>query len=255
MNVRLFHGDAFDLLATIPNGSIDLILTDPPYNTTHCSFDIPFDKERWWKEIWRVAKDNAAILIFGQEPFSSTMRLLGGKFRYDYIWEKSNAVGFLNVSRRPLRAHEVISVFFRRLPTYNPQFTKGTPYTKSKNQTRGANYRPGPKYSHDNDGFRHPRDVIKMSRPCGVESKWKHPQQKPEKLIEFLIRTYSNEGDTVLDTFMGSGSVGSVALQLNRNFIGSELSEEWFVKASERINEVKEKGCERRTNQSNELIQ
>lgn len=240
MNVRLFHGDAFDLLSTIPDGSVDLVLTDPPYGTTRNPFDTPFDKERWWKEIWRVTKKNAAVLVFGQEPFSSTMRMLGGKFRYDYIWEKPNAVGFLQVRRLPLRAHEVISVFYRFLPTYNPQLTEGKPYKGTKGW-RGNNYKVGPKFSRDNSGFRWPRDVIRMSRPVGAESRWKHPQQKPEKLIEFLVRTYSNEGDTVLDTFMGSGTVAAVATRVGRNFIGSEMEDEWFEKTKERINQTKEK--------------
>ena len=184
----------------------------------------------------RVIKDNGAICLFGQGAFTANLIMSNiSMYRYDLVWEKTKAGGFLNAKRMPLQAHENISIFYKKLPTYNPQMEQGKPYTK-KAVTNGDGNNYG-KFNrigqvHINNGERFPRSVIKISND---NHKSLHPTQKPVALLEYLIKTYTNESETVLDNCMGSGSTGVACKNLNRKFIGIELDENYFNIAKERI--------------------
>ena len=230
------QGDCLELMKEIPDGSVDMILTDLPYGITDCAFDkrIPF--EPMWAQFKRVTKLNAAIVLFSQMPFGSDLIQSNKKmFRYEWIWEKSLGVGFLNAKKMPLRCHENILVFYQKLPTYNPQFTKGKPYSTKHYGKNGTQ-----NYNKHNDcltvsanGERYPRDKLSFTQPYDV-----HPQQKPVDLLEYLIKTYTDEGETVLDATMGSGSTGVACANTNRNFIGFELEENFFNISAKRIEEA-----------------
>ena len=184
----------------------------------------------------RVIKDNGAICLFGQGAFTANLIMSNiSMYRYDLIWEKTKAGGFLNAKRMPLQAHENISIFYKKLPTYNPQMEQGKPYTK-KAVTNGDGNNYGKFHRvgqvHINNGERFPRSVIKISND---NHKSLHPTQKPVALLEYLIKTYTNDSELVLDNCMGSGSTGVACKNLNRKFIGIELDENYFNIAKERI--------------------
>jgi DNA modification methylase len=235
IKINLMKGDCLERMKEIPDKSVDMVLTDPPYGTTACKWDsvIPFDK--MWAELKRIVKsERSAILLFGSEPFSSLLRVSNLKyFRYDWIWEKDQAGSFLNANRQPLKKHEIISVFSDKQSFYFPQKTPGKPYVM----------RSGPKTSdtiHDKSvcgfetknitGDRHPTSVQKFKK-----ERTGHPTAKPVALLEFLVKTYTAESETVLDFTMGSGSTGVACKNLNRNFIGIERDEKYFEIAKERI--------------------
>ncbi|MDN7060900.1 site-specific DNA-methyltransferase [Lactiplantibacillus plantarum] len=237
--IDLQQGDCLELMKGIPDGSIDMILCDLPYGTTANKWDIviPFDK--LWEQYRRIIKNNGAIALFGQEPFSSRLRLSNDKmYRYDFVWEKSRATGFYNANKMPLRCKENITIFYKHLPTYNPQKTKGSPYYHKATKNRSGSVYSSNSKSTDtkSNGDRYPRDVIKFNN---VIRNLSHPTQKPVALLEYLIKTYTNENETVLDNCMGSGSTGVVCVRTGRNFIGMELEEKYFKIAEERINNVK----------------
>ncbi len=233
-------GDCLELMNDISDKSIDMILCDLPYGTTNCKWDIALPFIPLWNQYNRIIKDNGAICLFGQEPFSSNLRINNIKnYRYDWIWEKTVAVGFLNAKKMPLRAHENISVFYKKLPVYNPIFTYSTPYIK-KDMTFGKSdiYRTGKKFGdicESKDGRRYPRSVLKFKKDC----QRLHPTQKPIALCEYFIKTYTNEGDIILDNCMGSGSTGVACVNTKRDFIGIEKDENYFNIARERIEEAK----------------
>ena len=235
-DIELWQGDCLELMKDIPDKSVDMILCDLPYGTTHNKWDsiIPF--ESLWGIYKRVIKDNGAICLFGQGAFTANLIMSNiSMYRYDLVWEKTKAGGFLNAKRMPLQAHENISIFYKKLPTYNPQMEQGKPYTK-KAVTNGDGNNYG-KFNrvgqvHINNGERFPRSVIKISND---NHKSLHPTQKPVALLEYLIKTYTNEGETVLDNCMGSGSTGVACKNLNRKFIGIELDENYFNIAKGRI--------------------
>lgn len=242
MTETLLQGDCLKLFDGIPDHSIDMILADLPYGTTANKWDsvIPFDE--LWKQYSRVIKERGAICLFGQEPFSSLLRVSNLKmFRYDWIWEKPKASGFLLAKKRPLSAHEVVSVFYKKMPTYNPQFTEGKPYVRKfkegqqGSQSESYNRVPNPLKTRKSSGKRYPRSVQKFTTSEFDDFHGSHPTQKPVALLEYLIKTYTDEGMTVLDNAMGSGSTGVAAKQLNRNFIGMELNKEYFDIAKQRI--------------------
>lgn len=216
----------------IPDGSVDMILDDLPYGTTDCAFDKRLPFEPMWAEFKRVTKHNAAIVLFSQMPFGAELIMSNRKmFRYEWIWEKSLGVGFLNAKKMPLRCHENILVFYRALPTYNPQFTKGKPYGFRERKSYSANYSNQKYTSINNNGDYYPRDVIQY----GEYNHTIHPQQKPVGLLEYLIKTYTNADETVLDATMGSGSTGVACVNTGRNFIGIELEEKFYKIAQDRI--------------------
>ena len=240
--IDLYNGDCLEIMKNISDKSVDMILCDLPYGTTACKWDsiIPFDK--LWKQYNRIIKDDASIVLFGSEPFSTELRHSNLKmFKYDWIWEKPKASGFLLAKKRPLSAHEVVSVFYKRMPTYNPQFTEGKPYVREfkegqqGSQSESYNRVPNPLKTRKSSGKRYPRSVQKFTTSEFDDFHGSHPTQKPVALLEYLIKTYTNEGMTVLDNTMGSGSTGVACVNTNRNFIGMELDADYFKIAKERI--------------------
>ena len=223
-------------MKNIPDKSIDMILCDLPYGTTHNKWDNVIPMEPLWKQYNRIIKDHGAIVLFSQMPFGASLIMSNPKmFRYEWIWEKNQAVGFLNAKKMPLRKHENILVFYKHLPTYNPQglIKLDEPiYEEGSANRNGKNYGVADKSfirTHTN----YPTDIITFSKDSGY-----HPTQKPVDLLEYLIKTYTNEGDTVLDNCMGSGSTGVACVNTNRDFIGMELNEEYFKIACGRIEGV-----------------
>ena len=240
---KIYNCDCLEGMKHIPNASIDAIICDLPYGTTACAWDtiIPFDA--LWAEYKRIVKPNAPIVLFGSEPFSTLLRMSNLKgFKYDWIWEKSKASNFLLASHCPLKAHEIISVFcFDGTANYYPQKTKGEPFNKGvrKNEdgivTKAYNKVPNPNYEIKNeDGMRNPRSVI-YYKTAESEGDSFHPTQKPVDLLRYLIRTYSNEGDTILDNCMGSGTTAVACIKEKRHFIGFELNKDYYDKACRRI--------------------
>lgn len=237
--IELIHGDCLIEMAKIPDKSIDCVICDLPYGTTACKWDvvIPFDK--LWEQYRRIVKDNGVLLLFGSEPFSSMMRMSNLKmYKYDWVWEKSKATGYLNAKKRPLCAFENILVFYKQPSTYNPQFKMGTPYNKGTALRLTDVYGSQVAREVKSDGLRYPRSVIYF-KTAESEGKVYHPTQKPVALLEYLIKTYSNEGDIILDNTMGSGSTGVACVNLNRHFIGIELDKKYFNIAKERICQVR----------------
>lgn len=231
----IYNEDCLEGMKRIPDGSVDMILCDLPYGTTANKWDtiIPFNK--LWEQYERLIKDNGAIVLFGQEPFSSHLRLSNQKlYRYDWIWEKPQGANFMLAKRQPMRVFENISVFYKKQSKYNPIMEEGTPYV-SGGGTSGANFGFTPKTKTINTGTRYPRSVIRFS--TGNKRKYNHPTQKPVALFEYLIKTYTNKGDTVLDNCMGSGTTAIACLNTERNFIGFELDKEYFEVAQTRIEE------------------
>lgn len=229
----------------IEDESIDMILADLPYGITANTWDaiIPFDK--LWHQYNRIIKDNGCIALFGQEPFSSELRMSNLKmYRYDWIWVKSKAGGFLNAHKMPLRTHENVSIFYKHLPTYNPQMRLGfKSYVQKPTRKISSNYKVSAKSAKKykgskSSGDRYPIDVINFK---SISVKSMHPTQKPTDLLEYLIKTYTNPGNLVLDNVMGSDSTGVAAVKNNRNFIGMEQDAQYFEMAQRRINEVKHK--------------
>lgn len=238
-NTTLWQGDCLELMTNIPDKSIDLILCDLPYGTTNCPWDIIIPFESLWEQYSRIIKDNGAILLFGQEPFSSYLRLSNIKdYKYDIYWEKERLTNIHQVKKRVGKTVETISVFYKQQCTYNPQMIKynGKPRSnKVKNGTLGKITDDGENKvkEYQETGLRYPTQVWKFKRDCLTSNL--HETQKPVALLEELIRTFSNVGDTVLDNCMGSGSTGVACIKTERNFIGIELSEEYFKLAKNRI--------------------
>lgn len=240
MSVQLYQGDCLELMKDIPDGSADMVLADLPFGTTCNSWDSVIPLDRLWEQYHRICKPNAAILIFGQPPFSAVLMISNMKeLRYEWIYEKANATGFLNAKKMPLKAHESVFVFYRKLPTYNPQFTDGKPYRKDDGERKSTNYGKFMREKHRQyDGGRYPRSVLKFKNCSWGNDRGLHPTQKPVALLEYLIRTYTNKGETVLDNTMGSGSTGVAAVNTGRSFIGMELDPGYFETAQKRIAEA-----------------
>mgnify|MGYP002853282080 CR=1 FL=1 len=230
---NIYQGDCFELIKGIPDGTVDCVITDPPYGTTINKWDKKIDIEAMFQELKRVIKPNGAMCIFGQEPFSSKMRIISGCFRYDWIFHKTKAAGFLLANKMPLRAHEVISVFYKKLPTYNPQFTVGKPYNRQR-QGRAPNYGNIERIPTINNGKRYPIDVLQIDS-CKNTECCGHHTQKPVALIEYLIKTYTNPGEMVLDCFLGSGTTAVAAINTGRKYIGFEKEAEYIEMAKKRI--------------------
>jgi site-specific DNA-methyltransferase (adenine-specific) len=241
MNITLMHGDCLEKMAEIADGSVDMVLADPPYGTTACKWDSIIPLEPMWEHLKRVIKPNGAIIITSSQPFSSALVMSNVRmFKYDWVWRKPKGTGHLNAKKMPMNNYENISVFYKSQPTYNPQWTFSKPYTSAKSgkvnkvaSTEVSNkHFDGPSYRNGSDGRRYPTRVQEFGV---VERGTVHPTQKPVALMEYLIKTYTNEGETVLDFTMGSGTTGVACKSLNRSFIGIEKDDSYFEVASNRI--------------------
>jgi site-specific DNA-methyltransferase (adenine-specific) len=242
MQINLMNGDCLELMKLIPDGSVDFILTDPPYGTTACKWDSVIPFEPMWEQIWRVLKPNGVVALFGSEPFSSNLRVSQLKyFKYDWIWEKNHYANFASIKKQPGKVHEIISVFSRKSDRYFPVMLTGFAPTRSvSRKTSTKTYEDSTndtiqrnEYTRNGSTDRYPTSILKIPK----ENKLKavHPTQKPVTLLEYLIKTYTLEGETVLDFTAGSGSTGVAAKNTNRNFIGIEKDEKYFEIAKERI--------------------
>jgi len=270
--IQLIKGDCLIEMQNIPDKSIDAIITDPPYGTTACKWDsvIPFTwhikeknkilyladaliagfsfdyfnenkKAGMWEQLNRIIKPNGAIVLFGSEPFSSALRMSNIKnYKYDIIWEKDKASNILNSNRQILKIHENISIFYKKQCNYNPQKIKlDKPYKHKNRNVKSDNFGANGKNYNENGYtiYTHsfPKSIQRFAKDNG--GKGKHPTQKPVLLMEYLIKTYTNENETVLDFTMGSGTTGIACQNLNRNFIGIEKDENYFNIAKKRIKE------------------
>ena len=231
--IELIQGDCLELMKEIPDKSIDMILCDLPYGTTACKWDsiIPF--KPLWEQYKRIIKDNRAIVLFGSEPFSTMLRMSNlQNFKYDWIWEKEQGANFMLCKYQPYKVHEIISVFSYGTHIYFPQMAEGKPYISGKG-TSGDITGNVLKTQTKNNGTRYPRSIQKFNTDKSKGSL--HPTQKPVALFEYLIKTYTNENETVLDNCMGSGSTGIACINTKRNFIGIEKDGKYFEIAKKRI--------------------
>lgn len=235
-NPILMQGDCLELLAEIPSASINMVCCDMPYGTTNCRWDTPLDLQRLWAQYRRVTTDNAAIVLFAQTPFDKVLGCSNLPWlRYELVWEKTHPTGHLNAKKMPMKAHENILLFYNKLPTYNPQKTSGhmrKTAVKRRDDTPVYGEQDFIELPYDSTE-RYPRSVLTF--PSDKQRSALHPTQKPLALIEWLIATYTNLGDTVLDNCMGSGTTGEACRNLGRRFIGMELDESYFSIAEKRI--------------------
>lgn len=251
ISIDLRQGDCLELMKDIPSKSIDLILCDLPYGTTRNKWDSVLDLDSLWEQYNRIIKEHGAILLFAQTPFDKVLGVSNLKdLRYEIIWQKTAPTGFLNAKKMPMKAHENILVFYKKLPTYNPQMTKGHPRKVSSKSSRKKSVerhqgKSEVLASNYDSTERYPLSVQVFAKDQQKENY--HPTQKPVALLAWLIRTYTNEGDLVLDNCMGSGSTGVACVNTNRNFIGMELTEQYFNIAEERIEKAVEKKNEQKT--------
>lgn len=236
--IELLNLDCLDLLKSLPDASVDLMLQDPPYATTFLEWDKPINIDELWLEWERVVKPNGAFIFTASQPFTTDLIISRrGFFRYELIWDKVRAAGFLNANRMPLKTHENILVFYRQLPTYNPQKMDGRKYDKTKYNGSKLEKNVLGSYTSEsskNDGERFPVSIMVFSQDWTRQEQL-HPTQKPIDLFRYLIRTYSNPGETVFDGYSGSGTTAIACIKENRNFIGCELNKEYYDKSMERI--------------------
>jgi site-specific DNA-methyltransferase (adenine-specific) len=229
-------GDCLERMKEIPDNSVDLVLTDPPYGTTHCTWDSVIPFEPMWKELKRIVKDNGAICLFGKQPFTSNLIMSNLKdFKQELIWKKDNFDNPMQAKRRHLNKLENISIFYRKQCTYNPQglirVNKETRQGNSRSLSDSKSSRPN-KYKQEFTNY--PINLLEFKRDFPNI----HPTQKPVALLEYLIKTYTLENETVLDFTRGSGSTGVACKNLNRNFIGIEKDEKYFEIAKQRIEDA-----------------
>ena len=230
----LSNSDCLKSMKNIKDKSIDMILCDLPYGTTACKWDIIIPFEPLWEQYNRIIKDNGAIVLFGSEPFSTELRHSNLKmFRYDWIWSKNRGTGLFNAKKMPMKSHEIISVFYKSLPLYNPQMRTGfKAYKYKQGKQSGAFGISNKEIITENNGERYPLSVLQFNSTNGKNV---HPTQKPVDLLEYLIKTYTNKGETVLDNCMGSGSTGVACINTGRKFIGIEKDENYYEIAKKRI--------------------
>jgi site-specific DNA-methyltransferase (adenine-specific) len=245
---KLFHGDCLEVMSTLPDGCVDMVFADLPYGTTQNSWDslIPFDK--LWQAYNRIVKENGAIVLTAQPPFDKVLACSNLKdFRYEWIWEKNKATGHLNAKKMPMKAHENVLVFYRKLPTYNPQKTRGhkpmnavLPRDNIPEPDKKRNYNHVDKRLGNSGGGtdRYPRDVLYFPVINNDDPLKFHPTQKPVELIEYFIKTYSNPGDIILDNCMGSGSTCIACMNTDREYIGIEFEKEYYNQADNWIKSV-----------------
>ena len=232
--MNLMLGDCLERMKEIPDGSVDLILADPPYGTTACKWDSVIDFDLMWLQLKRIIKPNGAIVLFGSEPFSSMLRCSNLKmFKYDWVWEKEQGVNFQLCKKQPLKIHETISVFSVETHNYFPQGLIACDIKKS-NKGKGGNLghlsSEDKRKEYKQEWSNYPKTIQRFNRERGL-----HPTQKPVALMEYLIKTYTQEGETVLDFVMGSGTSGIAAKNTGRKFIGIEKDAGYFEIAKQRL--------------------
>jgi site-specific DNA-methyltransferase (adenine-specific) len=230
---RIYHGDCLKGMKLLLDRSVDMILSDPPYGITANAWDSIINMDKLWSEYKRIIKPKGAIVLTARCPFDKVLGMSNLSWlRYEWIWEKSRATGFLDAKRSPLRAHENVLVFCDRSPPYHPQFEKGKPYKSTRRARYDANTGKHLRAAvSENPGFRYPRSVLHVAS----ESNTVHHTQKPLALFEYLIKTYTNPGDLVLDSCMGSGTTAIACLNTARNFVGFELDPQCFAAAQHRL--------------------
>lgn len=232
--MTLLQGDCLEIMPFLPAGSIDLVLTDPPYGATACKWDTVIDLDRMWAQLKRIAKARAAIVMTASQPFTTTLIASNRKmFKYCWVWKKPQGVDPFMVKIRPLNNYEDVTVFSVAEPNYYPQLEKGKPYKTTRDKKGRKHALTGHQMKPTktvNTGSRVPTRVLEFKRETGI-----HPTQKPVALMEYLIKTYTNEGETVLDFTMGSGTTGVACANLGRNFVGIELDPDYFKIAQERV--------------------
>jgi site-specific DNA-methyltransferase (adenine-specific) len=235
MTYTLHEGDCLEKLQGVPSGSVDLVLTDPPYGTTACKWDAVIPFEPMWKQVWRVLKPNGAAVFTASQPFTSALVMSQVKaFKHRWVWDKVKPGSGLRAAYEPLRSTEDILVFCRTVAQYSPQKIAKKPRAEIKFDSNGEAFGGGRvERFHDNKGEGFPKEIITVSnadQTCRV-----HPTQKPVALMEYLIKTYTNAGETILDFTMGSGTTGVAAMNTGRKFIGIERDPKYFAIASDRI--------------------
>lgn len=242
MNVKLLCGDCVELMKEIPDKSIDMVFCDLPYGTTaRNKWDKVIPLDLLWEQYGRIVKDDGVIALWSQMPFTAMLAASNMKlFRYEWIIEKTNATGFLNANRMPMKAHENVLIFYKKPPVYHPQMTHGherkiSTAEHKRNSKKSMDYGEYEPTTYDSTD-RYPRDVLTFS--WDKQKSRLHPTQKPVAACEYFIATYTDKGDTVLDNCMGSGSTGVAAVNTGRNFIGIEIDEKYFEVAKQRINDV-----------------
>ncbi|MFB9864078.1 DNA-methyltransferase [Rufibacter immobilis] len=240
---RIYHGDCFNFLPLLEKASINLIICDLPYQHTNLHWDVQLDLNKLWEFYHRIISESGCIILFAQQAFAHELVASNKKlFKYELIWEKSHNTNFLNAKKQPLRSHENILVFYKKSPTYNPQKTVGHAKKEVKASSRKTRtieiWNKHDKAIDYSSTERYPRSVLYFASDRQKESL--HPTQKPLALIEYLIKTYSNEGDVVLDSCMGSATTAVAAIKTNRRYIGMEKDENYFNISMERIQRIKQ---------------
>jgi DNA modification methylase len=229
----LLNGDCLKLMFDLPDNSVDMVCCDMPYGTTACKWDTVLPLDMLWHHYDRIVKNNGAIVLFCAQPFTSALVMSRPNlFKYDWTWRKPKGTGHLNAKKQPMRDKEDVCVFYKKQPTYFPQFSEGNPYPEKSGKKQYDGYGTDKRRGNPNTGTRYPKQVLEFGV---VERDTLHPTQKPVELIEYLIKTYTVEGDTVLDNCMGSGTTGVACKNLNREFIGIELDENYYQIATKRI--------------------
>lgn len=243
--INLLHGDCLELMKDIPDNSIDMVLCDPPYGTTQCKWDSVIPFEPMWEQLKRITKDNGAICLFGSEPFSSALRMSNIKmFKYDWVWIKNKGGNFFNAKIQPMQEHEVVSVFQGKMKIFYPIKQDRAPsgFARQKSPIEGGKTKDGAVFGKTKTikkvipKLRYPSSHQKFNVERGL-----HPTQKPIKLLEYLIKTYTLEGETILDFASGSASTGVAAKNLNRKCILIEKDDKYFEMGKKRINETDQK--------------
>ena len=233
--ITIYHGDCLDILPTLPAQSIDAVICDPPYGVTNCAWDSVIPFEPMWHELKRLIKPRGAIVLFGSQPFTSALVMSNPTwFRYEWVWDKKLPTGYLDANRKPLKRHENIVVFCAERPSYNPIMRKGVARTKGGMKAPSPIYSKANSTQKFNDDNYYPTSILEISN---ADRSGLHPTQKPLDLMEYLIATYTNEGDTVLDFTVGSGTTLRAAKNLNRRAIGIELDERYCEIAARRLSQ------------------
>lgn len=230
--MRLYQGDCLEIMPRFDPKSVDMVLCDLPYGRTRNKWDTQIPLDKLWSELERIVKDNGVIVLFAQTPFDKQLGSSNPKMlKYEWIWVKKQGSGHLNAKKMPLKRHENILVFYKKLPKYHPQMAEGKAYTAQSGRA-SDNYGKQKSTLTVNNGTRYPTSILEFKSEKGM-----HPTQKPVALCEYLIKTYTDEGDTVLDCCMGSGTTGVASCKLNREFIGIEKEQQYFDLSLKRISE------------------